>query len=248
MIAWSGAADGVITNDATVVAGVASMIIAAQNATAALGIFPGTASVSFVAQAPSAGLSALPGTGSITLGANGPQTAVGARPGTASVSVSALGPAVGLAVIPNAAPVSFTAQQANRQWIKFCCGECRSGRNPHERSRTTAGVGALTGTRFGHHGRAVASTGITALPAPAAVSFTGYGGGHFPAAGRNPHMISGREPLAQLYGRQPISSASGQDTGPISGRQPLSSNIRNGIGLHGQWEGAMSTIRSRNPM
>jgi len=66
----------------------------------------------------------------------------------------------------------------------------------------TAGVGCSDRYRFGHHGRGGRRPPESQLfPAPAAVSFTGYG---VATSSRRPepHSDSGREPLAQLYGRQ----------------------------------------------
>ena len=221
MLPWSGAPDGVITNDAIVNAGVASMIIAAQSPAVAVGVLPGVSSVSFVAQAPSAGLSALPATGSITMAANGPQAAVGARPGTASVSVSAQGPAVGLAVLPGVAPINISAQQASVPGATIAnagvAAILMSAPGP------VAGIGVLAGTASVTFAARSASVGISALPAAAVVSVTARNATVVLPQTGTPTVISGREPLGQLYGREPTSSASGQDTGLISGREPLSS-------------------------
>ena len=221
MVPWAGAPEGVVTNDATAVAGVASMTIAAQSPVAALGILPGVSSVSFAAQSASTGLSALPATSSITLGANGPQAAVGARPGTASVSVSAQGPAAGLAVLPGVAPVSFTAQQASVPGQAVAnAGVAQilmSAPGP------AAGVGVLAGAASITMAARSSSTALAALPDVAVVSVTALGASVVLPQTGTPTVISGREPLGQLYGREPTSSASGQDTGLISGRQPLSS-------------------------
>jgi hypothetical protein len=221
MIPWAGAPEGYVTNDATVVAGVASMIVTAQSPTAALGALPGTATVIQSAQSASAGLSVLPATSSITLTARGSLAAVGALPGTASVSVSARGPAVGLAMLPNAAPVSFTAQQASVPGATVAnagvAAILMSAPGP------VAGAGALAGTAAVTISGRSSLTGISALPATAIVAVAALGASVVLPQTGTPTVISGREPIGQVYGREPTVSASGQETGPISGRQPLSS-------------------------
>lgn len=221
MIAWAGAPEGYVTNDATVNAGVASIIIAAQSATAGISPSAGTASMSISAQGPSTALAALPGTGSLTLTADSPTGAVGALPGTATTSLTARSPSVSLIALPGAGSITFTAGQASVPGTAIANAGVASisftARGPAAGIAPTVGTASLSFTARS------ASTGLVALPGTAVVSMVARSASVVLPQTGTPTVISGRQPTGLLSGREGSSSFSGQETGRISGKQPISS-------------------------
>jgi hypothetical protein len=168
MIPWAGVVDGIVTGDATVNAGVASMTIAAQSPTASLGISAGTATMSVVAQAPSAGLAALPAPGSITLTAQGPTAAVSSLPGTATVSLAGRSATSGTGAAPGTASVSFVARSASAGLAALPgTGSITLAANAPQ-----AAVGALPGASSIAFAARDSSVGIAALPGASSITFT----------------------------------------------------------------------------
>lgn len=201
MIPWAGATDGMITGDATVVAGVASMILAARDATAGLGIPAGTATMSVVAQAPSAGLSVLPAPGSITLTAQGPTAAVSSLPGTATVSLAGRSAVSGAGAAPGTASVSFVARSASAGLAALPgTGSLTLAANAPQ-----AAVGALPGVASVALAARDSSVGIAALPGASSITFTA------PAAGVPGTVIANAG----------VASISFTARGPVSGAGAL---------------------------
>lgn len=168
MLPWAGVVDGIVTGDATVNAGVASMTIAAQAPTAGLGISAGTATMSVVAQAPSAGLSALPAPGSITLTAQGPTAAVSSLPGTATVSLAGRSATSGTGAAPGTASVSFVARSASAGLAALPgTGSITLAANAPQ-----AAIGALPGASSIAFAARDSSVGIAALSGASSITFT----------------------------------------------------------------------------
>jgi len=221
MVPWTGAPDGIITNDAAVNAGVASITIAAQNATAGISPSAGTATMSISAQSVSAALSALPGTSSITLTADSPTAAMGALPGTATASLTARAPSASLAALPSASSIIFTADQASVPGTTIANAGVASisvtARAP------VAGIAPTAGSALVVFTASSALTSLASLPGTAVVSMSAQGTSVVLPQTGTPTVISGRQPIGLISGKEGSSSFSGSETGLISGKQPLSS-------------------------
>lgn len=191
MAPWAGAPDGVVTGNASVGAGVAAFILAAQSASTALTTGPGTAAVTLTAQQPSVSLSAFPGaaastltaltastglgvpagSASLTLAGRTASAGLGVQSGTATVNGAASGPLITVASLPGVAQATLTARTPSTALTVLGTGTAAvtlTAQSPSAAFSGTASAGVATTTLTARS----ASTALAALPSAASSAVT----------------------------------------------------------------------------
>lgn len=191
MAPWTGAPDGVVTGNASVGAGVAALILAAQPASTALTAGPGAAAVTLTAQQPSVSLSAFPGaaastltaltastglgvpagSASLTLAGRTASAGLGVQSGTATVNGAASGPLITVASLPGVAQATLTARTPSTALTVLGTGTAAvtlTAQSPSAAFSGTASAGVATTTLTARS----ASTALAALPSAASSAVT----------------------------------------------------------------------------
>lgn len=201
---WEGAREGVITGNTSVVAGVASVIIAAQGAVSGLSSGAGVATVMIAAQGPTtAGIAALPGSAAVTITARQATGSIGAGTGSALITFTAQNPS---------AAFSGAASAGVAQLSMAALG-------------ASPGVTAVPGTASLAVSARGPVAGVGARPGNSVIIFAAEDTlTEVPQAG-NPTLVFGREPDGSFGGREATTSIGGRESTPslIFGRTTLSS-------------------------
>lgn len=148
MAPWAGAPQGLVTGDAVVNAGVATVSLTALNVSSAVVVQgTGTAAVNLTAQNPSAAFSgtATAGRATVTVTAFGAFTGLGSVPGTATVGLSARQPVAGTGVLPGVGAIGLTAYDPTVIVPQSASGRTISGREGVSTISGKEGIGLATG-------------------------------------------------------------------------------------------------------